>query len=1347
MSYDPKATPYEIVSRRMFRGEDADPAYGFPTDRTVADFFKGQVDAQRRADNPENLVGPLNEVDRVLSRHITPGVLSAPDTVFPMFGTVRDAPKQGDFFSGFTSGLKDTVAGSILGWWRTRSMVEAAVGEIVPDPDYDFAQDPRLKDPAMADLKWLFARSQSANETTMLMQQIEQRKADQLEMSQQGDAAAIGRFIGGMADPIMAFTPQFTGAKIAAKPFYGSLSNGVKFAAFNAAATLAGEAAKKELDPTYDASGVLEAMALAGGVGFIAGHLTGTARGLNERHGIPRSVREGLEQTFPDMGIDMPEPGTVRSMGAAAVPGMAGSRLDQLLEAEALKETGVGLEKLPLNPALRLLQSSSLRARQLVAEMVDLGGMKQRKNVMDEAGVAEPTAVPVEADIARQWKARSMTALQDMQAAWLEARTGVAAAIDAAPTQAMKMQLRDWWKGEGRLTWAQFDERVAKAMRRGDTDPVLDQHSPFVNKAAASVRKYMDELKAAAEDPNVDLFGRANAKTIEKLKAEVAALKARQANLVEIEAAVKRLDLAMGHAGKTGTQSTALSYFTRYWNQNELIKREGEFVSRVKAVFERSGMDPGEALKVAKNVHETLTRSGFRTITEEAEDFLRQVTDPMSSKMRSLQINDLEIEDFLESSAVLAVRHQAATFAPAIELTRRFGDATMERQIAAIQDQYAQLHAKAANTAERTALNRRMAQDIEDVQALRDRLLNVAGASKDPHSWDQRTIRMLKHYMAWTTMGLSAFSQLGDLFRPAITEGLDAVHRHGFGTLMDESRKTIMGMARQERLLCGDSLEVVLASKAMALSDIGDVFASRSNMERQANRFTGLFYMLNGMNHATDLTKDWASVIIQGNINDSLRKWAHEFGTLQRKPRESAAFTEFMKDNKFLDENGQPIYVVHGTPNTFDRFDDAKRGSNTSAENAKQGHFFTSHPDVANAFATEFGSGAPNVRPSYLRMKNPKVIEDTPVHEVTPNELMHRMAALDDTEVFTDIAGKKWSFVRDEDGSVVNMFQGEAGEIVERIKVVDRDLDYGKEIAAAKAAGHDGLVMRNTVDGPAISNVYVVFDPKDIMGFDQRWHPEDLTMARAGETMKERLRSLSIDGTDAIRIAKMLEEHGVQFKSVRLANTEEWTDTGARDLYRQAFQRALQRTVVTPGAGDRPTWMTTATGSLIGQFRSFGMSSAIRTLYAGLQDRDRTFWTGAAVLVGAGVVLNEIRNQVFSGRSSFDQPYLGALADGVDRSGVLGAFMDVNNAIETGSNNRLGFRPLLGAARNYPTTPERMANAFLGPAAGKAFAAADQLGRVVNGDFTARTWRGMRQFGPLQNHPLVDPLADRVFPR
>ena len=1285
---------------------------------------------------------PADPFDLAIAKHVSAYVEHPPELVFPL----EEAPRPGkppSFWEGLKHSLSaDTLPGMLLRHASLKAEILALPGELEPQENFDPLSDPRIHEAGLSGQLWSFRNSKSANENLLIIWQYEQRRSDAEFASRASGFAGAGMILGGFADPTM-FIPLGAGGKAVTRGMWGTLWRGGRVASVNASIALGAEAAKSELDVSYRNGGVLDAIELPAALGFGIGVMQGllstrinptqrprtreTPDGtipppggrqpgslggidpdeplggttapmagrfnakLNEevealvrqrtdlnrqaddamsrgdtatrdrlvtqadevgaREKIARdtlerdtaitqkatdSTQEQDGQELPAGKVDSkftaqikeveeaidiirkeenvrndpnfeanrtddiaklntkladlktaeashaalsleirpnPDPmtttegilgtapphpldghsGVVRSVSSAASPGIAATILPKLLNDESLQATGVGIEKLPMNPGLRLLQSVSLRARKLVTEMVDLGGLKQVKNAIDKFGYAEPTASPIEASIAREWKTKAIQTLNDVQQAWVNSRTQSqgGASMGSTATGALRLQVQDWWKKDGLLTWAGFDERVAKAMRRGDVDQMNDLHTPEINRAAGIVRKFLNELKAAAEDPNVNLFEKANDKFIAQLKREVNALTARRAPIEEINRAAYRLTEAEKRSGQVAKQTTALSYFTRYWNHQELMQRGDEFIERVADYFKRAVApdtagqlrrvySDEEALDISRAVHKQLTGGNLRSISEEAEDALRQAIDPMSAKMRSLEIPDHEIEDFLESSATLAVRHQLATFAPAIELTRRFGDATMERQIDAIKLEYKIQHDALTKLQDFEGLKKlsgQMTRDIDDVGSLRDRLLNIAGSSKDPHTWDQRTIRLLKHYMVWTTMGLSAFSQLGDLFRPAITEGLDSVNRFGFGTLMSSSRKTIMEMSHAERLLCGDSLEVVMASKAMGASDIGDVFASRSEFERKAGRLTTAFYMVNGMNHATDLTKDWAAVIIQGKMNAAISLWGEE---------------------------------ILG-----------KLGTKSPLDNA----------------------------------------------------------------------------------------------------------------------------------------------------------------------MKERLRSLSIDGNDAMRIHMELMQHGVDFKTIRMANTEAWKDTTIQALYREAQQRALQRTVITPGAFDRSDWMTTPMGSLIAQFRTFGQSSTIRTLAAGLQDKDRDFWTGASVLVGSGIMLNEIRNQMFYGKSSFDQPYLGILADGVDRSGILGSFMDINKALETASNNRLGLRPFMGAGKTIPSSPDRLANAFFGVAAGKAMTAADTLGRVIQGDNTAKAWQQMRQFVPGQNHPVVDPFFDIVFPK
>ena len=73
------------------------------------------------------------------------------------------------------------------------------------------------------------------------------------------------------------------------------------------------------------------------------------------------------------------------NLGAALNPdsplAQAPSFREAQLAQDAIRETGVGAEKLPFNPVLRMLQSNNPLVRGLAAQMVDMGGVIQKRSM------------------------------------------------------------------------------------------------------------------------------------------------------------------------------------------------------------------------------------------------------------------------------------------------------------------------------------------------------------------------------------------------------------------------------------------------------------------------------------------------------------------------------------------------------------------------------------------------------------------------------------------------------------------------------------------------------------------------------------------------------------------------------------------------------------------------------------------------------------------------------------------------------------------------------------------------------------------------------------------------------
>ena len=272
------------------------------------------------------------------------------------------------------------------------------------------------------------------------------------------------------------------------------------------------------------------------------------------------------------------------------------------------------------------------------------------------------------------------------------------------------------------------------------------------------------------------------------------------------------------------------------------------------------------------------------------------------------------------------------------------------------------------------------------------------------------------------------------------------------------------------------------------------------------------------------------------------------------------------------------------------------------------------------------------------------------------------------------------------------------------------------------------------------------------------------TLARADQM---RLSNLGIKPDQAIDIWKQyvrfgigkggrtsLKEAGTEYKVIRLANTEEWEDKALADVFHHAIGKQANIDVVTPGKGDIPLWANTEMGGVLTQFKKFGMASTQRMLMRGLQERDAKQMQGFLLLVAAGMMIDAFRQRQF-GRSYAKKPLGQKIVDGLDRSGLIGIYSDINNALERMTNNEIGMRPALGSKKPYGTYRDFMkepVKASLnmplwdigGPTASQFANIADIAWTWGNGKYNHPTARNVRRLVPFQNVWWLDSLFDRL---
>ncbi len=224
----------------------------------------------------------------------------------------------------------------------------------------------------------------------------------------------------------------------------------------------------------------------------------------------------------------------------------------------------------------------------------------------------------------------------------------------------------------------------------------------------------------------------------------------------------------------------------------------------------------------------------------------------------------------------------------------------------------------------------------------------------------------------------------------------------------------------------------------------------------------------------------------------------------------------------------------------------------------------------------------------------------------------------------------------------------------------------------------------------------------------------------------------------------MAKKYGTRDGGVIWPNTEAWSREGAGGeeaaaVLRGALAKDVDTTIVTPGQ-EKPLWMSTPMGKIIGQFRSFTVSSMVRTTARGLQQRDAEALQGLVLVTAAGMLsyyLKTPTDQLSSNPAVW-------VKEGVDRSGVTAWLFDANNMLEKASGNRLGISAALGQrpASRYA------ARGLLGSVFGPTFGAADDLSQVLGaasqGQMTDKDWHRLQSLTPYGNLFYLRWLVDHV---
>lgn len=203
---------------------------------------------------------------------------------------------------------------------------------------------------------------------------------------------------------------------------------------------------------------------------------------------------------------------------------------------------------------------------------------------------------------------------------------------------------------------------------------------------------------------------------------------------------------------------------------------------------------------------------------------------------------------------------------------------------------------------------------------------------------------------------------------------------------------------------------------------------------------------------------------------------------------------------------------------------------------------------------------------------------------------------------------------------------------------------------------------------------------------------------------------LGIDEDMASRVIQEFRQHGQEVDGVRVANTGEWTDEGARRAYYAAINKDVDTTIVTKGVGDVPLFVNRPIGRAAIQFKSFALASNQRMLMRGMQEGPGRALGGIAGMATLGMFVYWLKNME-AGRDVSNNPGTW-VAEGLDRSGIFAIGFEINNTLEKAGApllyagmSALGRAAVPGSDAKQPASrfaTRSVVEGFMGPSFGLA---------------------------------------------
>lgn len=261
---------------------------------------------------------------------------------------------------------------------------------------------------------------------------------------------------------------------------------------------------------------------------------------------------------------------------------------------------------------------------------------------------------------------------------------------------------------------------------------------------------------------------------------------------------------------------------------------------------------------MAEDVYNTLTNAetplDTMQITAKARGPLKE---------RTLNVDDVDFEDFLENDAELVLNRYARIMSAENELTQRFGRADMRDQIKEIRDDYAALRDAATTEKQRTELDKEMKRVIRSLEAARDQVRGTYLANARAGGV-YRTMQAAMSINYIRALGDVVLSSLPDVFKITMSNGVMPVARDALVPMIGNLKQ--FRIAQKKAAEVAGIAETLLNSRIMQIADVTDPYSTRTPVESFINAMSSKASVFSGMMHWNQFLKETAAYLAQNRM-------------------------------------------------------------------------------------------------------------------------------------------------------------------------------------------------------------------------------------------------------------------------------------------------------------------------------------------------------------------------------------------------------------------------------------------------------------------------------------------------